>query len=58
MVIQLTTLSSRVTVQTRALLVYTHPLGTRLFGLGCVHALLDIRCKAVEGLLNVDVVLG
>lgn len=28
-----------------------------IFALGGIHALLDIRCKAVEGLLNVDVVL-
>lgn len=29
-----------------------------MFSLGRVHALLDVRCKAIECLLNVDVVLG
>jgi hypothetical protein len=29
-----------------------------LFGLGSVHPLLDIRCKAVERFLDVDVILG
>ena len=58
MMIHLTALPPRVAIQTRALLVYTDASGTRLFGLGSVHALLDIRCKTVERLLNVDVVLG
>lgn len=55
---QLTTLAPRIAIRTGALLVYIDALGTRLFGLGSVHPFLDIRCKAVERLLNVDVVLG
>ena len=54
----LTTLAPRVTIRTGALLVYINALRTRLFGLGSVHSFFDIRCKAVERLLNVDVVLG
>lgn len=54
----LTTLSSRIAIQTRALLVYTDASRTRLFGLGSVHTLLDVGCKAVKRLFNVDVVLG
>lgn len=42
MVQDLATLSSSATIQTRALLVYTDSLGG-LFGLGGIHALLDIR---------------
>lgn len=56
MVQRLATLSSSATIQTRALLVYTDSRG-RLFGLGGIHALLDIRRKAIERLFNVDVVL-
>lgn len=55
---QLTTLAPRVAIRTGPLLVYINALRTRLFGLGSVHPFLDIRCKAVERLLNVDVVLG
>lgn len=54
----LTTLPSRTAAQSRALLVYVDTLGPRLFGLGHIHALLDIRCKIEECILDVDVVLG
>ena len=56
MVQSLATLSSSATIQTRALMVYTDSRG-RLFGLGGIHALLDVRCKAIECLFDVDVVL-
>jgi len=51
----LATLPSSATIQTRALVVYTDSR-SRLFGLGGIHALLDVRCKAIECLFNVDVV--
>lgn len=38
----LAALSSSVTIQTRALLVYTDPCSTGLVGLRSIHALLDI----------------
>lgn len=53
----LATLSSRATVRARAL-VYMKSRSARLIGLRGVHALLDVRRKIVEGLLDVDVVLG
>lgn len=52
----LATLPSSATVRSRAL-VYTETRSASLFGLGGVHALLDIRRETVERLLNVDVVL-
>ena len=55
---QLTTLAPRAAIWAGTLLVYINALRTRLFGLGSVHPFLDIRCKAVECLLNVDVVLS
>lgn len=54
---RLTALSSAATIQTRALLVYIDPRSPALFGLGSVHALLDIGCQAIECLFDVDVVL-
>lgn len=57
MVQGLAALSATAAIQARSLLVYTHALGARLFGLGGIHALLDIRCEAIESLLDVDVVL-
>ena len=49
--------SSGATVQPRSL-IYGYTRRPSVLGLGGVHALLDIGCQAVEGLLDVDVVLG
>lgn len=56
MVQSLATLPPSATIQTRALLVYTDSR-SRLLGLGGIHALLDVRRKAIECLFDVDVVL-
>lgn len=51
----LAALSSSATTLTRTL-IYMEP-GCSMVALGGIHTLLDVRCKAVEGLLDVDVIL-
>ena len=42
----------------RTLLLYVDALGAGLFGLGRIHSLLYVRSKAVESILDVDIVLS
>lgn len=57
MVQSLATLPSSATVQARTLLVYTDSTSTGLLSLRGIHPLLNIGCKAIECLLDVDVIL-
>jgi hypothetical protein len=38
-------------------LIYMEPWRATIVSLGGIHTLLDVRCKTVKGLLDVDVVL-